>query len=329
MRGVLCPGTPWYKPDFNNFGPRVGFAWAPTRFNDNTLIRAGFGVFFGPGQNDDVFAPIDNAGSRVALERVTVPTLSYPIDPFLPLAATTGVAARAVDENRVDLYANHYSLSIQQVLPGRFVTQIGYVGNQGHHMLDRSYVNLIDPATGRRPLSQFGRVDIKSSGSSTNFNGLQFSLHRPLNNGLLIGTQYMWSHAFDEASLGGGESQTPQNVACRSCEYAEHEPGHPAHIHDELRLRASVRSWQPDSGEGDMLGDVSAGGNVGRHAGAHGRPLTITVSRGTGDLPDGNNAESAARCCPERVGHSLEPDAGPMAEHRRRSPYRREAPGAT
>ena len=61
-------GRRWYDPDFNNFGPRVGFAWAPARFKDKTVIRGGFGMFYGPGQNDDVFAPIDNAGSRIALD---------------------------------------------------------------------------------------------------------------------------------------------------------------------------------------------------------------------------------------------------------------------
>ena len=61
--GFCAPGTPWYDPDYNNFGPRVGFAWTPARFKDNTVIRGGFGMFFGPGQNDDVFAPIDNAGA--------------------------------------------------------------------------------------------------------------------------------------------------------------------------------------------------------------------------------------------------------------------------
>jgi hypothetical protein len=298
--GGFCPaGTPWYEPDFNNFGPRVGFAWAPSRFNDNTLIRAGFGVFFGPGQNDDVFAPIDNAGSRIALERVTVPTLSIPIEPFLPLAATSGVAARAVDEHRVDQYANHYSFSIQQALPWRFVTQIGYVGNQGKHMLDRSYVNLIDPATGRRPLPQFGRVDIKSSASSTNFNGLQFSLHRSLNNGFLIGTQYMWSHAFDEGSLGGGESQTPQNVACRSCEWAT--------TNQDIRhtfttnFVYSLPFAQDSSGSvrNDMLGTLLGGWQLSSVIQARtGRPLTITASRGTGDLPDGNNASQRPDAVP-------------------------------
>ena len=41
-----------------------------------------------------------------------------------------------------------------------------------------------------------------------------------MSGGFLFGAQYMWSHAFDEGSLGGGESQAPQNAACRSCEWA-------------------------------------------------------------------------------------------------------------
>lgn len=62
--GGFCPaGTSWYKPDRNNFDPRVGFAWVPARFKDKTVIRGGFGIFHGPGQNDDVFAPIDNAAA--------------------------------------------------------------------------------------------------------------------------------------------------------------------------------------------------------------------------------------------------------------------------
>ena len=290
--GGFCPaGTPWYDPDFNNFGPRVGMSWAPARFNDKTVIRAGFGIFYGPGQNDDVFAPIDNAGNRISLERATASALAFPIDPFLGLAATTGNSPRAVDEHRVDLYAEHYSLSIQQALPWRLVAQIGYVGNQGHHMLDRSYVNLIDPATGQRPLAQFGRVDIKSSGSSTNFHGLQLSLQRPFGSGFLMGTQYMWSHAFDEGSLGAGESQTPQNVACRHCEYAS--------TNQDIRHTLTTnwvyelpfgRDTQAARATG-VLEHLFGGWQLsGLLQARTGRPLTITVSRSSGDLRDGNNS---------------------------------------
>jgi len=291
--GGFCPdGTSWYKPDRNNFDPRVGLAWVPARFKDKTVIRAGFGIFHGPGQNDDVFAPIDNAGSRINLDRLAAPALSYPIEPFLALAKTVGNAARGLDENRVDLYANHYSVSIQQALPWRLATQIGYVGNQAHHLLDRSYINTIDPATGRRPLANFSRVDIKSSNSNANFNGLQLSLQRPMSAGVLLGAQYMWSHAFDVGALGGGESTAPQNVSCRSCEYGP--------TNQDIRHTLTVNGvYELPVGEGRRflrdggpLAHVFGGWQLsGVMQARTGRPLTITVTRGVADLPDGNNSD--------------------------------------
>jgi carboxypeptidase family protein/TonB-dependent receptor-like protein len=288
--GFCAPGTPWYDADKNNFAPRVGVAWTPERFKGNTVVRGGYGIFFGPGQNDDVFAPIDNAGSRIGLERATVPTLAYPIEPFLGLAASSGNSPRAVDEHRVDQYAEHYSFSIQQALPWRLIGQVGYLGNQGHHMLDRAYVNLIDQATGVRPLSQFGRVDIKSSGSSTNFSGLQLSLQRPFTDGFLLGTQYMWSHAFDEGSLGGGESTAPQNVGCRSCEYGS--------TNQDIRHTFTM-NWIYELPFGHdrkhvqtgALAHILGGWNLsGLLQARTGRPLTMSVTRSTADLPDGNNS---------------------------------------
>jgi Carboxypeptidase regulatory-like domain/TonB dependent receptor-like, beta-barrel len=290
--GFCPPGTQWYDPDYNNLGPRVGFAWTPERFKDNTVIRGGFGVFFGPGQNDDVFAPIDNAGARITLTRSEAPALSFPIEPFLGLAANVGVAARAVDEHRVDQYAEQYSLTVQQALPWAFTTQIGYVGNQGHHMLDRNNINNIDPATGQRPLPQFGRVDTKSSGSNTSFNGLQFSLYRRATRGLQLGTQYMWSHAFDEGSLGGGESTAPQNAACRSCEYAS--------TNQDVRHTLTMNGvYELPFGRGGnregMLHQLFGGWQLsGLLQARTGRPLTISASRGVGDLPDGNNTNQRA-----------------------------------
>ena len=295
--GGFCPtGTRWFDPDYNNFGPRVGFAWSPARFKDNTVIRGGFGMFYGPGQNDDVFAPIDNSGARTILTRSEAPALSFPIEPFLPLAASVGNAARAVDEHRVDQYAEQYSLTVQQALPWRLSTQIGYVGNQAHHMLDRNNINLIDPATGRRPLPAFGRVDTKSSGSNTSFNGFQFSLYRRGGNGLQLGTQYMFSKAYDEGSLGGGESTAPQNASCRRCERA--------FTNQDVRHTLTVNGVYalPFGRDGDRSGalrQVFGGWQLsGLMQARTGRPLTISASRGVNDLPDGNNSNQRADLVP-------------------------------
>ena len=80
----FCPmGTQWYKPDHNNFDPRVGIAWAPKALKGKTVIRTGGGIYHGPGQVDDVNTPLDNYISNYSLTRNEAPALSYPIAPYL------------------------------------------------------------------------------------------------------------------------------------------------------------------------------------------------------------------------------------------------------
>ena len=45
-------GSDLYQPDRNNFGPRIGFAWSPGRYNGKVVFRGGFGVIF--NRNSDV-----------------------------------------------------------------------------------------------------------------------------------------------------------------------------------------------------------------------------------------------------------------------------------
>ena len=46
----------FYNPDKNNFAPRLSAAYA---LNSKTAVRAGFGLFYGPGQFEDRIQPID------------------------------------------------------------------------------------------------------------------------------------------------------------------------------------------------------------------------------------------------------------------------------
>src|SRR5213080_960635 len=49
----FCPaGTPMYAPDRNNFAPRLGLAWSPQALHGKTVIRTGFGIYYGANQND-------------------------------------------------------------------------------------------------------------------------------------------------------------------------------------------------------------------------------------------------------------------------------------
>jgi len=288
--GFCPPGSPWYFPDRNNFGPRLGLAWSPKALKDKTVIRAGYGMFYGPGQVDDVFAALDSAANRISLDRTQTPNLSYPIAPFLSLAATVGATPRALQRDRRDLYSENYSLTIQQNLPGDLVAQIGYVGGQGHHLFARSFVNVINPATGQRPLPAFSRIDQKANVGNSNFNALQVSLHRQMKSGLLIGAQYMWSHSTNDNSVGGGEAAAPQNVNDRRAERANS-------AQDIRHTLTTNFIWELPFGRGRrylkegvaewLLGGWALNGITQARTG---RQLTISVTRSSGDLPDGNNS---------------------------------------
>ena len=75
---------------------------------------------------------------------------------------------------------------MQQQLATDFVGQVGYIGGEGHHLFDKYTVNLINPATGKRPLAGFGSFGLKANDGNNNFNALQASLQRRFTHGLAV-----------------------------------------------------------------------------------------------------------------------------------------------
>ncbi len=56
--GGYCPrGACFYKPDYNNFSPRVSLAWSPAASKGCTVLRTGYGIVYGDGQLGDLTAP--------------------------------------------------------------------------------------------------------------------------------------------------------------------------------------------------------------------------------------------------------------------------------
>lgn len=311
--GFCPPGTPMYSPDRNDFAPRLGLAWSPAALHEKTVIRTGFGVYFGANQNDDFSDPHESTATRIALSSATVPTLSYPVTPFLGLGASSGVAPKGIDRHRRDLYYENWDFMIQHQFPANFVGQIGYVGSQGHKLFDAVPTNLVDPVTKKRPYPQFGQFGVKHNDGNDNFNALQASLQRAFVHGWLWQTQYMWSHAIADASVGAGTSIAIQNPLCRACDRSSStfDVRHTITINSVYQL--PFGPGRHFLNHGGFASQVVGGWNLsGIGTARTGLPVNITVTRSAATAPYGVTANQRPNLVP---GVSIYPAGGSTINH--------------
>jgi len=244
-----CPQNPeLYGANDRNFDPRVSFAWAPAALHDRTVIRAGFGIYSGAAQNDDLNAGLESDTFRAS---VNAPTLSPALEqgtPDLSGFSNTPNHPRALQrQGRRDQYVETWGLTIEHQLPANFLFSTSYLGSHGVHLFSRGAVNLcsapLTPVvdnTGAvvdcaRPLNQFfpdpnnpgnpaftldpyGSVDYKSDTGQSTYEALSVSLERRLSNGLSFQTRYTFSHSINDGAVGGGEANGQENVNCRQCD---------------------------------------------------------------------------------------------------------------
>src|SRR5262249_44364415 len=142
-------------------------------------------------------------------------------DPFVSQFQSLGLSPKTIAPDRKDASYQNWTFTWEQQLPGSFDLQTGYVGSVGHHLFSKYTTNLINPATGTRPLAGFGSFGLKTNDGNSTFNALQVSARRRLSRGLLWQMQYMWSHAITDASIGAGEATTIQNMSCRACDRSD------------------------------------------------------------------------------------------------------------
>lgn len=144
---LLSPDTKFYKTAGNNFGPRLGLTWAPDFLKGKTLFRLGGGIYFGPGQYEDLIQPIESnvfRSSTTLANGITTTTGSQ-------ISAIGGTqlrfTPRAYDTNGYEVpeRVGQYGFSVQQQLPGNTVLTVGYVGSQGRNLFLRSITNRILP----------------------------------------------------------------------------------------------------------------------------------------------------------------------------------------
>ena len=279
--GGYCPaGSDFAFPDMNNFAPRVSFAWSPKALHDRTVVRFGGGYYYGDAQLGDAYSPANNDTVRFTLSSATTPNLSFPVDSLLNSNIALATAPRSMPRNKRNQVSQQWGLSVQQALSRRVTFQVGYNGQQNYHVFNRTYVNVINPLTGVRPLPGLDQIDVRGEDGVSSFHGLVSSLRMNNWHGLLVSVNYMFSHALNDGSAGGGSADNngPQNVACRSCEKASSSI-------DARNAFSANFSYQVPFGRGRWYGGWQWSGITTARSGL---PLNVSVTRKATDVLDGN-----------------------------------------
>ena len=203
------PGDKITNIDWNNFGPRLGFAYDV--FGDTkTVLRGGFGIFYNQEFPASFGSPQNNTFSNKSVNIFDTlfgcgKSILFPIDSSIFTCG--GVLAseqiNAIDPNLKTPYAEEWSLNVQRDL-GVGVLQVGYVGNHVLKLTAGSSITAInanraDIVTGVRPLPNFGDIFLIGGYPQSNYNALQVSFKRHLTKGLQFNMNYTWWHEIDDA----------------------------------------------------------------------------------------------------------------------------------
>jgi hypothetical protein len=179
--GVDGVRTRAFATDFNNFGPRLGFAYRIPG-NGSTVVRGGAGVFYGPTVSNTIgdvaslgFSTAASYSISQAATQIVFPLQSgFPAYTRPPLTPAFGAvppgqapntAVSYFNPNQVAPISYQYNLDMQREAGGVLV-EAGYIGNVSHHLtandltLDQVPPELLRAGNTQslRPFPQFSNV---------------------------------------------------------------------------------------------------------------------------------------------------------------------------
>jgi len=241
-----APGAMWYatthangrttlqKPVWNNWMPRVGFAYL---LGTKTTIRGGFGMYTFPW-NVDTYASagLGNAFTYQGNETDSTGNVSpvvilssdgntnyqgakgasinslYRLAPTAP-DAYNGQAVGFNQYTSPSPLLKSWNFTVQRQVTGNMLIDVGYVGSHQTHLpfvtdLNQVPQSLLAPNdAGSRPYPEFQSLTGYTTQGLSSYHALQAEITRRLTNGLMFSFNYTWSHLLDNQDSSGWGSQ--------------------------------------------------------------------------------------------------------------------------
>jgi hypothetical protein len=212
-------------PDRNNFAPRIGIAWQPFK-NPNTVLRAGYGIFYDQTFGDVYFQKASNPPFLQLEEGSFASAFASGLQPgsgaIIGTALTGDTAAgypaiSPFQLNFRNAFIQEWTADVQRQLRGSWLIDLGYVGTRGLRLVSETDpnqpINLsVNPQTAvcPSPLSPIGGCAApypylanfaytQSSGSSI-YHAFQAKIERRFSKGLSFLAAYTYSKSIDDTS---------------------------------------------------------------------------------------------------------------------------------